>query len=43
MVMVGVLIKAYVIINFSIVLDEAWNVSNPRPYPSQEYYLIQWE
>ena len=43
MVIAEVLIKAYAIIIFSIVVDENWNANNPRPYPNQMYYAIQWE
>ena len=43
MVMVGVLVKAYVFIIFSIVIDENWNANNPRPYPNQIYYAVEWE
>ena len=28
---------------FATVTDEVWNIQNPRPYPSQEYYMLQWE
>ena len=41
--MAEVLIKAYAIIIFSIVVDENWNANNPRPYPNQMYYAVQWE
>lgn len=43
MIILGVVIKAYTIITFTIVCDEAWNINNPRPYPSQKYYMMQWE
>jgi|TARA_R100001594_G_scaffold124233_1_gene161009 hypothetical protein len=43
MVIAEVLIKAYAIIIFSIVVDENWNANNPRPYPNQMYYAVQWE
>ena len=43
MVALGFLIKAYTIITFTVVLDEAWNIGNPRPYPMKEYALLQWE
>ena len=43
MVIAEVLIKAYSIIIFSIVVDENWNANNPRPYPNQMYYAVQWE
>ena len=43
MIILGVLIKAYTIMTFATVFDEAWNISNPRPYPKQKYYLLQWE
>lgn len=38
-----VLLKASVIISFTFVLDESWNMSNPRPFPKQKYYMMQWE
>ena len=28
---------------FATAFDEAWNINNPRPYPSKKYYLLQWE
>ena len=43
MVILGAVIKAYTIINFMIVADEIWNIKNPRPFPSQTYYMMQWE
>tara|TARA_Y100001963_G_C6736178_1_gene426544 strand:- start:881 stop:1120 length:240 start_codon:yes stop_codon:yes gene_type:complete len=43
MILFGVLIKAYTVITFSIVLDEAWNASNPRPFPAKKYNMMQWE
>ena len=43
MVILGVVIKAYTIINFMIVADEVWNISNPRPYPKAKYYMLEWE
>ena len=43
MVMVGVLVKAYVAIIFSIVIDENWNANNPRPYHNKTYYAVKWE
>ena len=23
--------------------DEIWNINNPRPFPKQHYYMLQWE
>ena len=43
MVMYGVLVKAYAIMIFATGLDEMWNMNNPRPFPQQKYYLLQWE
>ena len=43
MVIIGVLIKAYAIMTFATAFDEAWNINNPRPYPAQKYFLLQWE
>ena len=43
MVILGVLIKAYTIMTFATAFDEAWNINNPRPYPAQKYFLLQWE
>ena len=25
------------------IADEVWNITNPRPNPSQKYYALQWE
>ena len=41
--MYGVLVKAYAIMIFATGLDEMWNMNNPRPFPQQKYYLLQWE
>ena len=43
MIIFSVVVKAYTIITFSIVADELWNISNPRPYPSKNYYAMQWD
>ena len=43
MVILGVLINAYTICTFAIYIDEAWNMSHPRPYPKQTYHLLNWE
>ena len=43
MIILGVVVKAYTIIIFSIVEDEVWNIKNPRPNPSKDYYAMQWE
>ena len=29
--------------SFATALDETWNIYNPRPFPVQKYYLLQWE
>ena len=43
MIILGVIIKAYTIMTFATVFDEAWNIQHPRPYPKQHYYMMQWE
>lgn len=43
MVILGVLIKAYAICTFATALDETWNMTHPRPYPKQKYYILEWE
>ena len=37
------IIKFYMITTFLIVFDEIWNIQNPRPFPKQKYYALQWE
>ena len=37
------LIIFYTIIIFSITLDEAWNIYNPRINPIKQYSLLEWE
>ena len=24
-------------------VDEIWNIENPRPYPKAKYYMLEWE
>ena len=43
MIILGVVIKIYTICTFATVLDETWNMTHPRPYPKQHYYMLQWE
>ena len=43
MVIWGVAIKAYTIITFSVIADEAWNIKNPRPEPKDKYLAVNWE
>ena len=43
MILFGVLINAYFLCTFSTAIDEAWNMKYPRPYPKQEYILLNWE
>jgi len=37
------LIIFYTIIIFSIVLDETWNINNPRISPIKQYSALEWE
>tara|TARA_Y100000593_G_C4110196_1_gene237564 strand:- start:288 stop:527 length:240 start_codon:yes stop_codon:yes gene_type:complete len=37
------ILKAYIIMTFLTAVDELWNLCNPRPYPKQKYYTVQWE
>ena len=39
----SVVIKAYTAMTFLFVVDETWNMKHPRPYPKQNYYMMQWE
>ena len=43
MIIISVVIKAYTIITLSIIMDEAWNINNPRPFPKDKYELVVWE
>jgi hypothetical protein len=43
MILFGVLIKSYAVIGVLFVADEMWNIHNPRPFPKQEYHMMQWE
>ena len=38
-----VAIKAYTIMTFMSVADEAWNMMHPRPEPKAKYLLVNWE
>ena len=42
-VLPSVIIKAYTAITFLFVADEIWNMKSPRPFPKQNYYMMQWE
>ena len=37
------ILKAYIIMTFFTAVDELWNLCNPRPYPTQTYFTVQWE
>tara|TARA_Y100001938_G_scaffold147521_1_gene228887 strand:+ start:783 stop:1028 length:246 start_codon:yes stop_codon:yes gene_type:complete len=37
------IIKFYIVATLLTIFDEAWNIKNPRPYPKQIYYSVQWE
>ena len=43
MIILNVAITMYTICTFMTVADEIWNIKNPRPYPKQKYYAMQWE
>tara|TARA_R100000700_G_C3178959_1_gene155024 strand:- start:3667 stop:3912 length:246 start_codon:yes stop_codon:yes gene_type:complete len=43
MILPSVLVKAYGVITFIVVVEEVWNINNPRPYPKKDYYMMQWE
>ena len=43
MILGSVLIKAYCICTFLTIYNEVWNIKNPRPYPKQTYYIMEWE
>ena len=39
-----ILVKIYIVFNLIIFLpNEEWNAQNPRPFPKQEYVLLNWE
>jgi hypothetical protein len=42
MILASVVIKAYVIMTFMTVANEAWNINNPRPYPKGIYASVNW-
>lgn len=37
------LILYYTIAVFTISIEEAWNINNPRPNPKKIYYCLNWE
>ena len=43
MILAGVIIKAYTAMTFLTVANEIWNIKNPRPFPKQIFYTMQWE
>ena len=43
MIILDVVLKAYLIMTFTTAIDEIYNIHNPRPYPKQIYYTVQWE
>lgn len=43
MILPAVLVKVYTVITFIFIADECWNMNHPRPFPKQEYYIMQWE
>jgi len=39
-----ILVKIYIVFNLIIFLpNEEWNAQNPRPFPRNDYVLINWE
>ena len=39
-----ILVKIYIVFNLIIFLpNEEWNAQNPRPFPKNEYVLMNWE
>ena len=43
MILIETVIHMYLICTFTTIADEVWNMTHPRPYPTQEYYSVQWE
>jgi hypothetical protein len=43
MILLGVVIKAYTIMTFLTIVDEAWNMTHPRPFPKVKYMTVNWE
>jgi len=37
------ILKCYIAVLLCSIVDEAWNIRNPRPEPKEIYYRLQWE
>ena len=37
------IILLYTVITFSTAFDEIYNITHPRPYPTQTYYALEWD
>ena len=37
------IIKAYLIMTLLTHVDEIYNITHPRPYPTQTYYALEWD
>ena len=37
------IIKYYIILTALSIVDETWNINNPRPNPKKKYHWLQWE
>ena len=37
------IIKYYIILTVLSIVDETWNINNPRPNPKAKYNRLQWE
>ena len=43
MILGNVVIIMYTACTLLTTIDELWNINNPRPYPKQNYYVLQWD
>ena len=43
MIIGSVVIALYTVCTLLTVVDETWNINNPRPNPKKVYYFMQWE
>tara|TARA_R110002020_G_scaffold133393_2_gene297703 strand:+ start:576 stop:830 length:255 start_codon:yes stop_codon:yes gene_type:complete len=43
MILINAIIIGYYFCTMTTAIDEAWNMTHPRPYPKQEYVLLNWE
>ena len=37
------IILLYTVITLSTAFDEIYNITHPRPYPTQTYYALEWD